>query len=792
MGIENSIVKLDPNKTVIDLTNQGITKLDVESIDTSKLLHLRLNKNHISDLPKDLNSLQSLTLRENDYTSVPSRVVQCIKTYPQLQVIDLSYNSISKLPSSILDSDSLVAVYLFGNRLSSLISLDAKIVTLDLGHNNLKEFPRVPSQIKILSLDYNLIDTIRFISENIKKLSLQCNMITKIDPHSSFIALGQLDLRYNNLTTLPEKFDKMFPKLKNLCLSHNNITEYPKFPLTITEVDLSFNKIKILPPNFNAYTCLSRCYLQNNEIEVVKNIPMSLQLLNLNNNKLLSFQLNHCPELAHLYVMNNNLTVFPQIKGNMFCDYIYRFNQIKKIESRYILDHTRIIDLSYNNITKIPDSLFSVSSLFDLELAGNNITTIRPIIATSSLSILNISSNPISELPKLPPTLEELYIADCNFKILGEEFAENKNLIKLVASGNQITKIPLLSSLVHIDLSNNNLVEFPKLPKTIECVFLGLNQIQFIPEMDEFQNLEILDIGFNPIQHIPSFQNCSSLKHLILTNIEYQEVLNIPHSLLNLDLTGTKLRNYKVLPFFYESLGGDGFQQRYIDKSIAFTMYPCQSNYYGDIIISQLPPASKCPIFGIIDNQRNSRFISFLADFVIDNINKFGSSKMKNNILESIEHMKRKEINNYYSASFVCIKDNKLRVSTLSSANVFVVNSKLEITQLAGKPPFTDFLSKHRIYGNLGEDHDLGQFHVHRIKQDPIITEIDLKENLKWLILTSKAVVDSLSLGHIQNVVSNASLPEEIAFKIRSLAISSLCNDNISVLVVDLQSYLDC
>lgn len=239
-------------------------------------------------------------------------------------MLDLSYNSISRFPQSIIDKNHITTLYLFDNDISELPKLKDDLTHIDAGHNQIRKMPKLTDNLKYIELDFNSIEVLNANGFNLKRLSLQHNILKEITPSTSFQSLQQLDLRDNKLTFLPSNFAEICPKLKSINLSHNQISEYPKLPFTVTEIDLSFNLICELPSNFNAFTCLCRIYLQNNQIKKVKNIPSCLQLFNIINNNVSSFALNHVPDLTHLYLMGNNLEKFPQIKGNMINDYYFR------------------------------------------------------------------------------------------------------------------------------------------------------------------------------------------------------------------------------------------------------------------------------------------------------------------------------------------------------------------------------------------------------------------------------------------------------------------------------------
>lgn len=795
MGNDESLVKLDPNKKILDLSNKGITGLETQIEELPRVVHLVLNGNRIKDLPDEISAIKSIQLCDNDYNSIPDRISQKIKNYSNLILIDFSYNTISKLTPTIFENPGLLSVYLYNNALVRIPKITSPLLQIDLGQNHIQKIPIVPNTLISLLMDCNRIEIVDCVLDNLKKVTLQSNLIKEISPSASFQSLLQLDLRDNKLTELPKNFDSICPRLRTLNISFNQIKELPKLPMCIAELDASFNALQELPENFDNYTCMFRCSLSNNKISNIGKIPPAMQYFNINNNWVEKIGQNSLPDLGHLYAMGNRLQKIPSFKVSCLTDVTLRYNYITKVKLKYFIETVRSIDLSYNQITEIPDDIFTLTSLYELILPGNQLKTISPSIAESFITKLNLSSNPIESLPVLPDSLEELYISSCNLTEIDKNVAEAKNLVKLIASSNNLTEIPFMPYLIELDISNNKIREFPSLPDTLLVLNLSFNQIVTLPNKMNFVDLEFLDLSFNNITTLPDFSQLAGLKHLILSCIPADGVVFFGENLIHLDITST---NLQILPeakrpdFCYRTFDEPETIMRVIARSICYSITPAQSHYYGDLVFSVIPPITEYPVFGLIDNRRNTRYSKVFQEKFIMSLNK--NSKTKKGLAKTLENallrIKQKGIRNYFTASLASINGDKIRIAVIGHSSVFI-RRRGELIQLYGYRPFTLFASKNGIYGTIGEDHDLSEYLVYKIPQKPQELVYDIQEEDEYLILLSNTVVDSLNWNTLKETIITSDNCHDLVANITSKAKEAMCIDNISVLVAHIPSFMN-
>jgi Leucine-rich repeat (LRR) protein len=121
----------------------------------------------------------------------------------------------------------------------------------------------------------------------------------------------------------------------------------------------------------------------------------------------------------------------------------------------YDINITTILDLSYKNLTEIPESIGMLSNLKRLDLAHNELTTLPESIGMlSNLEVLSLRMNNLTNLPEsigMLSKLEELYLQYNNLIDITESIGSLPNLQvlyldnnKLIAINESLTKIKAL------------------------------------------------------------------------------------------------------------------------------------------------------------------------------------------------------------------------------------------------------------------------------------------------------------------------------------------------------------
>lgn len=372
-----------------------------------------------------------------------------------------------------------------------------------------------------------------------------------------------LNLDGLGLTSLP---DLLPDSINFLSANDNKLTALPEtLPDSITEIEVNNNLLIAFPKNLPQNLISLDC--NNNQLKMLPgNLPNNLLRLSVSNNKLETLPNILPAHLKQLFVDKNKLTALP-----VFSDTL-----MSSLES---------LDLSYNQLTTVPDSLIkmtandalvwltgnpltpqSVSDLQSITLAPNykgpnfdlkgfwytdkykvawgnwvddapneleRMARLKAVealhaVAINESKVLDLSHLGLTSLPELlPPYLETLNVSDNQLTQLPQDLP--KNLIVLEAGGNLLDKLPtkLPQELQDLNVGNNKFLTIPNgsLPDSITDLNLSGNLLTMIPDRLP-RDLNKLIIGYNQIDSLP--------ENLLLHAYQYSF----------LDLRGNKLTDF--------------------------------------------------------------------------------------------------------------------------------------------------------------------------------------------------------------------------------------------------------
>ena len=261
--------------------------------------------------------------------------------------------------------------------------------------------------------------------------------------------LEVLDLTDNNLTTLPDDFDK-FKKLKILFLSNNQFNHVPK---------------------------------------ILAKLPI-LSMIGMRNNKIKIFEENSLPlSTRWLILTDNELTSLPQSIGDL------------KLLQKCML--------SGNKLSFLPESLNKCFNLELLRIAANKLTSFpTSLLSLPKLSWLAYSGNPFCK--KHPESKNELQIIDWNEleikELLGEgasgniyKAIYNKNEVAIKIFKGEMTSDGLPQEEMDINISmgvHENLIDV-------------LAQVSKHPEGKDVLMLELIPSTFYNLGLPPTLDTCT-------------------------------------------------------------------------------------------------------------------------------------------------------------------------------------------------------------------------------------------------------------------------------------------
>jgi len=477
----------------------------------SGLTALNLSVNYLQDL-NDLGfssselracriPLRSLDLSFNSLSKLPSKSLGQLR---KLEKLNLASNNLNVVEDGALDElSALISLDISGNKLVALppdlLSQTKYLQELYLSNNSLSVLaPGLFDGLQhllVLNLSQNDIGNDWLTQETFSScvrlvaLDISHNRLSRMDPNvlSSLTSLQVLDLSHNQLHTVQGNTFLSQHNLHILRLSHNSLDHLHPQSFAglsvLSSLTLEKNSLTNLPKDL-----LQNCSIALVDLSLASNlfslIPEAVRVLNklktldMGDNQLVTLSNESFTGLSNLYGL--------RLAGN----------QIEKFKSSSFapIPDLQALNLANNKLSQLDQGVFnSITKLRMLRLDENNLEDINGLLAgQTELRWLNVSSNRLQwfDYAFIPKNLEWLDLHDnqieelLNYYKLGEGF----NLRTLDASYNKIKKLEqlsLLPSLQTVLLKNNKISTI--MPSTfrsktnLKKVDLSANRIQSLP-----------------------------------------------------------------------------------------------------------------------------------------------------------------------------------------------------------------------------------------------------------------------------------------------------------------------
>ncbi|KAI8484887.1 hypothetical protein Bbelb_372940 [Branchiostoma belcheri] len=457
------------------------------------------------------------TQYSNAYKAVASCVGLGLTEVPSdlpnnITELNLSNNSLSyNWTGDILRFKNLTRLRLSQNNISFIEEntlSGTPLVYLFLQHNMLENIPVEVlhiSSLKYLNLENNNIKnltvplrhyrtTVRLqvlILKNTQLSLLQGDIFAGLN-------LQSMDLSFNNLESLPHLvFGKRNMKLETLLLGVNRLSSIPSCLQHLTvlkHLDLSYNRIKTVGD-------ASLTGLQN------------LKYLYLSGNGIVSMADNAFSHLwlTRLNLSSNNLTTVPTSLTSMSSMKMLSLggNPLRQVPPGMLqsMPALHTLELQKVGLSYLPSGAFSNSSLTHLSLAFNHLQALpMDVFSGTALKVLQLQGNLFSQFPRAAATLETLQTLDLRHNNIAmlqqvDDFSRLTNLTRLLLHNIGLRRIDKedifhgMESLEELDLSGNDVTTLPpntfhSLP-SLRRILLGQNRLQSLP-INIFSNLTML------------------------------------------------------------------------------------------------------------------------------------------------------------------------------------------------------------------------------------------------------------------------------------------------------------
>ncbi|KAG9351564.1 hypothetical protein JZ751_022815 [Albula glossodonta] len=426
--------------------------------DAPSLVSLSLDGNSITKIGEGTFS-GSLALKKIDlHNNVILEIEEgAFESLSDLSELDLSMNSISCITNFNLAQ--LKLLNLSKNSLESFQTVDSdleyELLHLDLRENKIHYFPILPRRNKLIYLDLSrnrirsvnttsLMEELEYIHDD--RFTLHALSVSK-NAHSNLPRLQYLDMSYNQIRRISVSFFKGLEALEMLNLSNNCLEAFSvdhNGPLnSLKSLDLSFNILQNLTFEENTLCSLEELHLKGNILDHldpaifrrlprIRDLHLQQNFLHLCGSHHRPLQKGHrsqtgdciffssIPSLRRLYLSENGLKSVPQgafhgtslqvldLSGNPGLD-IHK-NAFSSLELS--LTHLSLRD---NDLSVLGTDLSLLSSLKDVDLSMNRLTTLPLWNKESSIESLNLQNNSLvtleySTVLALEKTLKTLYL----------------------------------------------------------------------------------------------------------------------------------------------------------------------------------------------------------------------------------------------------------------------------------------------------------------------------------------------------------------------------------------------
>ncbi len=208
------------------------------------------------------------------------------------------------------------------------------------------------------------------------------------------------------------------------------------------------------------------------------------------------------------------------------------------------LVNLRILDISQNNLSTLPNSILQLSKLTHLDASNNQITELPTNIdRLVKLRHLNLDGNSLMSLPESVGSLSclcDLSIARNQFSTLLEWIGRLNQLKSLNLSFNQLNTLPeTISDLISLESLNLYHNQLSTLPEGIgnltrlRRLILSTNRLTTLPEsLDNLRELELLVLRTNPLVSLP--ERIGDLTKLKTLRVSRSQLKTLPESIGNL------------------------------------------------------------------------------------------------------------------------------------------------------------------------------------------------------------------------------------------------------------------
>ncbi|XP_041924858.1 leucine-rich repeat and IQ domain-containing protein 4-like isoform X1 [Alosa sapidissima] len=460
----------------VDCSFCSLTALPVHLLHLEYLEELHMEGNFICSLPSEISQLKNLRvlyLHEN--------LLSCVcrdlgRLSQNLRSLDLSHNPF-KCPEQMQD----VLHRLHGLRELRLYRLDLKelhdficknlfrLEILGLSDNSLTALPSEITNLLFLREIYLNNNLFQFFPAGLGKLphleiiDVGRNQIVTVSDYDCGSSWKKLFVAFNRLSSFPRSLCK-FGRLTVLDVSSNSLTRLPhcfRALRGLVDLALSNNMLRTFPAQICMLNSLHVLYLKNTGLKELHPNVVNLQnlcVLDLSQNSLTDFPMEilSLVHLEDLSLDDNQLRAVLSIpagiqslskiknlglSGNQFSTFPTAVCELLLLEKLYLGQDQGM------KLHSLPQTITQLTKLKELYLDNNNLVGLPNSIGKMQrLQVLDLHNNKLKALPKTIGCLtglKKLYLQTNNLSSLPVDFSNLRNLGILTLTENPMTAPPL-------------------------------------------------------------------------------------------------------------------------------------------------------------------------------------------------------------------------------------------------------------------------------------------------------------------------------------------------------------
>jgi hypothetical protein len=195
------------------------------------------------------------------------------------------------------------------------------------------------------------------------------------------------------------------------------------------------------------------------------------------------------------------------------------------------------LDISYNLLTTLPDSIGQLKRLLSLGISGNQLKALPESLDVTNLQVLDLSDNPITNLPRSLNKFAHLRVCFIQGRRSYYKYLETSDHFTVFINQNQQEILSYITNqftqLKSLDISSIQLTRLPESIgqlKQLQSLNLSYNRLVVLPDtLAQLTQLELLDISINKLTVLP--KSLGLLAQLQELDISHNQLTTIPKSL---------------------------------------------------------------------------------------------------------------------------------------------------------------------------------------------------------------------------------------------------------------------